>query len=100
MDVLASRIFMKVAVADVKRNRSASKSNPGDSREAHRRNGQLTHTYVKSVSGVHPPLNKGKKGIMIRSTSLSGKSSNKTSKIESLDELHYVTRQIVKELLN
>ena len=46
----------KAAVADVKRNQSASKSNTGDGRKTHRRDSQLTHPCVKCVSGVHPPL--------------------------------------------
>ena len=64
-DILASRTLRKVAVADVEKNRSASKSNLGDSRETHKRNGQLTHTCVKCISGVYLPLNKGKKEIKI-----------------------------------
>ena len=96
MNVLSSHTLRKVIVADVKGNQTASKSNPGDSREAHTRNGQFTHTCIKCVSGVYPPLNKGKKEIMVRSTSLGGKSSNEMANIESPDELDYVTKQIVK----
>ena len=100
MDVLASRTLRKVAVADVKRNRSTSESNPGDSRETHRRNGQLTHTCVKCVSGVHPSLYEGKKGIVIRSTPLSGKSSDKMVKARSPNKLNYIARQIMEQFPN
>ena len=92
MDILASCTLKKVAVADVERNWSASKSNHGDSRETHRRNSQLTYTCVKRVNGVHPSLYEGKKGIVIRFTSLNGKSSDKTAKTKSPDELNYITR--------
>ena len=50
------------------------------------------------MSGVHPPLYEGKKGIVVQSTSLSGKSSDKMIKTRSPDELNYVTRQIVEQL--
>ena len=65
MDLLASHTLRKVAIADVERNRSASKSNPSDGRETHRENGQLIHTCMKCVSGVHPPLDEGKKEIVV-----------------------------------
>ena len=100
MDILASSTLIKVAVADVERNRSASKSNPSDSRETHRRNGQLAHTCVKRVSGVHPPLYEDKKGIVVRSASLNRKSNNETMKTGSLDELNYINRQIMKQVPN
>ena len=100
MNILPLCTLRKAAVADVKRNRSASKINPGDSRKTHRRNGQLTHTCMKRVSDVHPSLYEGKKGIVIQSTSLGGKSSDKMVKTRSPDELNYVTRQIVEQLPN
>ena len=96
MNVLASHTLRKVAVADIERNQSASKSNPVDSRENHRRNGQLVHTYVKHMSGVHPSLDEGRKEIVVRSASLSRKSGNEMMKTKSLDELNYITRQIMK----
>ena len=60
MDVLASRTLRKVEVINIKRDRSASKRDPSDGREAHRGDGQLTHTCMERVSSVHPPLDEGK----------------------------------------
>ena len=97
MDILTSHTLRKVAVADVERNRSASKSNPGDSKKAHWRDSQITHTCVKHVSGVHSPLYKGKKGIVVWSTPLNGKSSDKTEKAESLKKLNYIVGQIMEQ---
>ena len=52
------------------------------------------------MSGIHPPLYEGKKEIVVRSTSLSGKSSDKTVKTRSPYELNYIARQIMEQLPN
>ena len=100
MNILPSCTLKKAVVADVKRHQSASESNPGDSRKAHKRDSQLTHMRVKCVCGIHPPLYEGKKGIVIRSTSFSGKSSNKMVKIRSPNKLNYITGQIMEQFPN
>ena len=64
-NILPSCTLKKATVANVKRNRSTSKSNPGDSGKAHMRDSQLAHTYVKHVSGAYPPLYEGKKEIVV-----------------------------------
>ena len=52
---------------------------------------------MECESGIHPPLDEGKKGIVVWYASLNRKSSNKMMKTKSADELNYLTRQIMEQ---